>query len=197
MCSVIGYDPGQDNDGAEEMFAALMRESRVRGVHAFGVAQWVLGGPVITKSLDVEEIIAKFEPGVPTIAHCRYSTSGDWRSMANNQPIHVGNRALVFNGVIDMRRREEWDVECETENDGEIFLRRLAQGGSVEDILGESFSGSFAGLWFEDDGTMIAARNERRPLWYANPPNGVWYASTADILRRAGVTENMQEFPIV
>ena len=120
------------------------------------------------------------------IGHTRYDTSGDWRTLANNQPLHIGQIALVFNGVIDMRTRAQWEEETgerfETENDGEIFIKHLAQGGSPVEFVNRR--GSFAGCWFNGSEAMLL-RNAYRPLWYGVSPFGATLvASTRNILQR-------------
>jgi len=225
MCAIIGYSPPEIPGGPTECdldlppltraFERLMRESAVRGTFCYGIAtphEW-------THTRDLADVLDLFNPQMPTIAHCRYPTSG-----IDSQPIvishgmhpHEHRIALAFNGVIDMGTKEEfearWGVKCETDNDGEIFVQRLLAGESVEDFLcAENFSGSFAGVWLDtgfranSDGTrdvgsttLIAARNERRPLWWSNHLGAQWYASTRDIFLRAGFPEDsLQEFPVV
>lgn len=183
MCAVIGYDPLVDSSARvrRDAFAKLLMESRVRGMHSFGFAQ---PGRCV-KSLELAGILEAtemFDPWKPMIAHCRYSTSGDWRDERNNQPIVVGSEALVFNGVISMGTKKEFesefDVKCDTENDGEVFLRRKDRLALV------ARRGSFAGVWLDGD-RLFAARNARRPLWLCRAYGAAWYASTRDILRRA------------
>lgn len=194
MCGVIGYKPGPVvvEDEVRDAFAALFRESSIRGLHAYGIAQPDQYGIIdVTKSLRTDDIPDTFDPNRKMIAHCRYSLSGDWEVLDNNQPILVRSphpMALAFNGVISMGTKEEFEaqfgVECETYNDGEIFLRRLIKGQSVTDFLAE-LKGSFAGVWLLGD-RLFAGRNARRPLWKCWHLNAVWYASTADIFKRAG-----------
>lgn len=195
MCGVIGYVPpdGPMPDTGElfHMFWRLFSESRIRGMHAYGIAS----PGFVFRSHDFDEVWKHFDPTKPTIAHCRYSTSGDWRRPENNQPIVVGNLALAFNGVIHMGTREEFerdfDVKCETDNDGEILLRKLNhrldrdhRARVAADFIA-TITGSFAGVWLDGD-KLYAGRNERRPLWTATLGGTTWYASTRDIFLRAG-----------
>lgn len=187
MCGVVGYRPVQATDPKELRlaFCRLFEESTVRGLHAFGIYQ----NGAATRSFDREDIYSRFTPALPAIAHARYSTSGDWREVENNQPIVVGRTALVFNGVIHMGTREEFNrdfqVSCEGENDGEVFLRRMEKGEHPGVFLSR-LSGSFAGCWFDEQGVLWAGRNKRRPLWRCYYLGAYWFASTLDILRRAG-----------
>jgi glutamine phosphoribosylpyrophosphate amidotransferase len=188
MCGVIGYKPigDVDRDDAAQFFGKLMRESRVRGMHAFGVAQ----PSGVTRAFELDAVIAAFRAEEPAVAHCRYSTSGDWHDHRNNQPIVVGKNALALNGVISMGTQEEFEVafsvQCESDNDAEVFLRRMAQGQTAREFLAP-LDGSLAAVWLDTwSGSLHAIRNERRPLWRAAHSGAVWYASTADIFRRAG-----------
>lgn len=216
MCGVVGYDPPEIPGGPTECdldlsplrraFEQLMIESVIRGTSCYGIANpetWLHAN-------DMVDIFDVFDPQKPTVAHCRYPTSG-----LDSQPIvivggdkhpHERRIALAFNGVIDMGTKEEfearWSVKCETDNDGEIFVQRLLAGESVEDFLcEENFAGSFAGVWLDTQyggTTLIAARNARRPLWWSSHLGASWYASTRDIFVRAGFpAESLQEFPVV
>ncbi len=206
MCGVIGYRPLEDHNqaGAADAFARLLTESRIRGMHCYGLAR----PGFVLRSTNLVEVCESFDSRFPTIAHARYSTSGDWQVMSNNQPIVVGNHALAFNGVIDMGAKEEfearWGVKCVSDNDGEIFLQLLhyynpASDTEVDDFA-ENFlkklSGSFAGCWLIGD-TLWAGRNERRPLWRNRHLGGLWYASTRDIFIRAEFPDhNLEEVPV-
>lgn len=187
MCSVIGYQPlnGVVGEEAHRLFANLMRESRIRGMHAYGLAR----EGFVKRSFSADEIIENFDPMKPNIAHARYSTSGEWRVLENNQPIVVDDFALAFNGVIHMGTKAEYEawfnVECESDNDGEIFVRKMKAGVSPEEFVSSSLTGSFAGVWLRD-GFLYALRNERRPLWLCLWQEAIWFASTKDIFQRAG-----------
>lgn len=193
MCGVIGYYSAQPDPSDAAVVLRLFLESKIRGRHAYGLA-WLENGVPRTLRAHLQppimtQILAAVRAGqgaVTLLGHTRYSTSGDWRTLANNQPLHIGDLALVFNGVIDMRTRAEWEAETGdtfvTENDGELFLKHLAAGlPAVEFVAGR---GSFAGCWF-DGRVAYCLRNEFRPLWYSvTPTNALIIASTANILRR-------------
>jgi len=181
---VIGYVPSSSTgaDEARNAFLSLLLQSRIRGTHAYGIAQ---EGQVVKSTVDT--LVEAFDPTRPAVAHTRYSTSGDWTVPENNQPIVVGRSALVFNGVVDMGTKEEfeqrWGVKCDTANDGELFLRRRI---SAEEFVA-TMSGSFAGVWAEWGASRLCAlRNERRPLWSSDHLGARWYGSTRDIFVRAG-----------
>lgn len=196
MCSVIGYAPlfGGLERERELLFRRLLEQSLLRGVHALGIAQYDSRYALTwTKTHDLAHlnlIAESFDPCHRMIAHCRYSTSGDWQDDRNNQPIVVDDVALVFNGVISMKTRDEFNtefgVQCESDNDGEILVRKILAGESPSEFVREMI-GSFAGLWLRDT-ALYALRNERRPLWASEVHGAVWLASTRDIFARAGVS---------
>lgn len=191
MCGIVGYSPdgGVVSSDAAHLFSRLYLESVVRGLHAFGIAT----GALVVRSFQATDVTGAFDPSSACVAHARYSTSGDWHSHENNQPIVFGGVALAFNGVISMANKEtyerEFGVSCVTANDGEIFVRRLLAGDDPERFI-SSMSGSFAGVWLRD-GRLYAARNARRPMWRSDH-HGRWYASTRDIFTRAGFPEPRQ-----
>lgn len=190
MCGVVAYFPRDVSNVFDHvMFTRVMRESKVRGLHSFGLAHVDEHAVSVVRAHSLELITDTFEPVFPTVAHCRYSTSGDWHVLGNCQPIVVGDLALSFNGVIHMGTKEEYerefDVQCESDNDGEIFLRRLIAGQDPAEFVRE-MKGSFAGAWLRG-GELWIGRNERRPLWRCESGGATWVASTQDILRRAGL----------
>lgn len=193
MCGIIGYQPYQPTDEAHDAFTRLLEQSKVRGLHAFGLARWS-GEVEYVRAFVWTEILSAFDPSMPTIAHTRYSQSGDWRTLENNQPIIVGDVALAFNGTIHMGTKEEFErdynVECQADNDGEIPLRLLRHSNALElarglRLFAGTISGSFAGVTLAY-GRVIATRNCRRPLWRVEAFGATWWGSTADIFKRAG-----------
>jgi asparagine synthetase B (glutamine-hydrolysing) len=188
MCGIVGYVPEHPSSDAPSAFTRLFQESRVRGLHACGLAQPYMGGFHVVRAHEARPIECAFDPARPAIAHARYSLSGDWQVLDNNQPIVAAGMALAFNGVISMATKPEFEaefgVQCEVDNDGEVFLRCLQRGEAPQAFLAR-LAGSFAGVWLED-GVLCAARNERRPLWRCVAYGAAWWASTRDIFRRAG-----------
>jgi len=197
MCAVIGYS-GAPGAAASDTLGRLFDESKIRGLHAFGIASYLAGAGEkieVTRFLNREDArerlcaLARDFPGdrLRMIAHCRYSTSGDWQTEANNQPIAIGGIALAFNGCIHMGTREEWGAAYgftpETDNDGEIFLRKAIDGEDWEHWV-RAGAFSFAGVMLMG-GHVVALRNKQRPLYYLHMPHGHYIGSTADIFARA------------
>lgn len=166
MCGIVGYWPITPSSEAAPAFARLFEESSVRGLHAFGLVTLQRDRLKVWRSFEHHDIVGRFNHTFPMLAHARYSTSGDWRTLDNNQPLVVNKTALAFNGVLHMGTKSEFeaafDVRCTSDNDGEVFLRRLVAGEMAEAFLRRT-SGSFAGVWFQD-GRLLAGRNDLAPL---------------------------------
>jgi glutamine phosphoribosylpyrophosphate amidotransferase len=126
-------------------------------------------------------------PSKGFIYHNRYSTSGDWHTEINNQPITHQNISVAMNGVVSMKPRKEYEkeygIKCSTENDSEIFLRLLEKGIPPEDVI-KQMGGSCAVVWLEDN-KVYAIRNQHRPLHYFIKDDAVFVCSTNDIAHRA------------
>lgn len=187
MCGVIGYFSTSPNQNDLDSVKALFRESRVRGLHAFGAA-WHDGEQIRSeKTWELEPLLERLTPAPIIIGHTRYSTSGDWENFHNNQPIVLPGFAMVFNGVISMKTKPEYEAEhgqrYTSENDGEIFARKVLAG---EDWAGWVRNGtfSFAGLHILGR-DLYAIRNANRPLRVYQTETAVFFASTQDIFRRA------------
>lgn len=209
MCGVIAFRSKTPNPlhllKAHKIFIA----SRIRGIHAFGYSYIDQAGKMGTirvadlTSLGNSLVGLGSRPPTSLIGHNRYSTSGDWREMSNNQPIvirYAGESvSLVFNGVISQKTKPDYEKEYGetyvTENDGEIFLRKVADGDNYVDFVARGRF-SFAGAWLNPDGEILALRNHRRPLYSATFEGGAFIASTEDIFRRVGEFKNIRALPV-
>jgi glutamine phosphoribosylpyrophosphate amidotransferase len=197
MCGVIAFFSSETPNVNElRLLQNIVRESEIRGRHAAGVAYYDIGGIQFAKLSSAEAVCDYLQRAwrarAPRylIAHTRYSTSGDWRDPDNNQPLVLNDAALAFNGVIDMGTKAEMEerhgVDLLSENDGELFLQKIADGENVADwVVTGGFS--FAGAYLSG-GEVRLLRNERRPLVWAKVGGVRVAASTADIMSRAGVT---------
>jgi glutamine phosphoribosylpyrophosphate amidotransferase len=202
MCGVIGFHSPAPREIHMKKFMDLFEQSTIRGLHAAGFSYWRPGaneGITTYKAFKWVDAMTKLfelraDPPSIMIGHTRYSTSGDWKRHDNNQPIHLRGASMVFNGVISQATRAEYEREYKkqffTENDGEIFLRKVTDGEDWHGFVRDARF-SFAGLHIFG-GTLYAVRNRQRPLWRADFEGGTFFASTADIFARAGF-ENPQE----
>lgn len=190
MCGVVGFVGNKLDDGVRCFLSALVKQSQIRGMHAYGVAYGYFGHDLrVQKSFDCNDIIniVHSEKYNVLMAHTRYDTSGDWRVLENNQPINIGKDVLVFNGVVRMCSKNEYQKEFkehyQTDNDGEIILK-LIQKDKPYDALLRSYDVSYAGLHYIKR-QLFVMRNENRPLWVAHRNNNTYVASTKDIFERS------------
>lgn len=190
MCSVIGYK-GNYN---EELLDKIFKYSRIRGLHSFGYSYY---NPELTtkKFLDYENFVSSIHKDRPTlfIAHFRYSTSGDFLTQENNQPITLNSISIAFNGVISQGTKsemeEEFNLTLPSENDGYILLQKYKD----KEFLKSDITYAAVGL---NERRLFALRNDRRPLWYKLIDGGVIVSSTADILNRSGIENPTEINPI-
>ena len=198
MCAIVSLI--ECNDSSEDieqhrrnLFSGLLYCSEIRGRHATGIC-WVDSNgevQVVKKAVQASdffqlpeyvEALARKGSNI-FLAHCRYSTSGDYIDNENNHPIKIGNRAVVHNGVITQEPKESWSslfgVDCQTNTDSEILLRV-----ELQSLLRSS--ATIAGAILDESGLSIF-RNTSRPLWLVNVPDLLCYyvCSTRDIFLRA------------
>jgi glucosamine 6-phosphate synthetase-like amidotransferase/phosphosugar isomerase protein len=185
MCGIVGYSCNNPKKEHYEILKAIIRQSKIRGLHSFGFSFYDSGVRTL-KYHDIEEVQLPLVNKI--IYHNRYSTSGDYKNHSNNQPITIGNMSLVFNGVLDMRTKAEMEtyygITMETDNDGEIVLKLCGSNTQKIQEYVQKTMGSFAGLILTQDNVMLAIRNRNRPLWMLKHDSAIFYASTRDIFKR-------------
>jgi|TARA_R100000479_G_scaffold145757_1_gene81190 glucosamine 6-phosphate synthetase-like amidotransferase/phosphosugar isomerase protein len=186
MCGVVGFSCDAPQAAHYELLKRIMRESKIRGLHSFGVA-YVDDGIKVNKVHDLDEL--DIPQATRIIFHNRYSTSGDYLDHENNQPLSNKSTALVFNGVLDMRTKDEmeaaYNVTLSCDNDGALLLELC--NDDPEEMLQwtKERNASFAGLVLSSSNVLTAFRNANRPLWLATYQGGLYFASTRDIFMRA------------
>lgn len=202
MCGIVGYTNKNVTKDDLVILKKVMRESQIRGKHASGVA-WFDGKSIQTyiKPIPIGKLIEEFNldkavngKSISMIAHARYSTS----DIKYNQPIVVGDSAIAHNGVITQESPETWEktygVKCNTKNDSELLLRAFLGETSVDLI---DSNASVAAVTLTSDGELHYIRNGLRPLWCGKIGEGIVFASTYDILHRAGVSDIQKVLPKV
>ena len=161
MCGIVGYSSQDPKPNHFAILHNLIIESSVRGLHSYGYS---------------------FVKDDKLIYHNRYSTSGDYKNHKNNQPIHIDDMSLVFNGVIDMRTKRQmekaYNINMETDNDGEILIQRCGNDKTLIERFVNDIKGSFAGIILDSDNTMFVIRNKKRPCWILEYENATFIAST-------------------
>lgn len=199
MCGIVGFSGTPTGRSVRDKFINLCIQSCIRGVHAFGIAYYTTDGIKVFKSTDFSDVIAAIPDPIPQkiMFHNRYSTSGDFRIMKNNQPLFIGGNAIAFNGTVDMGTKEEMEarhgIRMQTDNDGEIVLNDIIAGMPFAHI--KDTAATFAGIFMGSDGTMTAFRNDLRPLWCFYQDGCKFICSTIDIASRAKFDKN-NGFPV-
>lgn len=213
MCGIIGfkqYGPPKDTAKVRAFVEALLRWSKIRGLHATGIT-WTHGDGLQTlkRPLPADEFMALPEwdaiwanPPQAAILHTRYSTSGDWANNTNNQPLALSQLAIVHNGLVSMATKDEFEqaykVKTTTENDSEIILRKVVRhvrqgkemGEAIQYALGEIHDVHppiFACGMLDGNGELYCFKDHIRPLYLWNIPslNLIGFCSTKDIFNRA------------
>jgi glutamine phosphoribosylpyrophosphate amidotransferase len=197
MCAVIGAVIKSPSHKDFENLKRVFLESKIRGMHATGVA-FIKNGKVHIdkKPVPADQFPFDFSSYVNEdgnlylVGHCRYSTS----DLEYNQPIGNDNVAIVHNGVITQELPENWKAkygyDCETKNDSELVLH--------SDSPLEEFSNMSMAVC-ELDATkkeLLTYRNGKRPLYLTTMSNGSIITSTADIPKRAGLFFPTMEVPM-
>lgn len=195
MCGIIGFARDfQCQEHHIDLMSALVRESSIRGLHAFGYSYHnsVVGGDIVTvKQFDLPnayDLGVAMMRGDVFLYHNRYSTSGNWEDHNNNMPISNGHLSLAANCVISQKTKPEYEQEfgisCVTENDAEILWQILWYGRERVDDFLRKITGSFAGVWI-NRGKLWFLRNNKRPLHYFVFDGALFVVSTYDIAYRA------------
>lgn len=198
MCGIIGYFSKNPLDEDFEIIKEIFKNSKIRGLHAFGFTALLPTGLETVKCHNLEDILNNLDffktlkPKI-LIGHNRYSTSGDYKKHINNQPVYLAKEgiSLVFNGVISMKHKKEYEIlyneSYETENDGEIILRKYLKNENITDFINNS-NISFAGMILtESKKELLFLKNWRRPAYYSKKNNSIFIASTKDILKKSGL----------
>lgn len=206
MCGIIGFTGKNVTQEHLKVLQKVMIESRIRGMHASGIAWCNNRGNILSvvQPIPIDQLVEKFEwsvlfhnqkiaEEVHLIAHARYSTS----DIRFSQPIVGEHVAIVHNGVITQSDPNTWEksygLKCKTSNDSELLLRAIESDQNVFEIFNTS---SIAAITLKSNGQLRCFRNGTRPLWSGKIGESTVYASTYDILKRAGVTGITKVAPV-
>jgi len=186
MCGVIGVYLTDVTKEDIALVERIFRETMIRGKHATGVTYSTADGlKTIKEPIPVTEFLEKysiedfvFDDTLKLIGHIRYSTS----DLRYNQPFQGDGISIAHNGVIS-QDPDIWEYKTRTLNDSELILRCIEAGDHPLEVYKDR---SMSVVSIEED-RLHAFRNHERPLWRAERWNGCIFASTQDILARAGV----------
>jgi len=186
MCGVVGFSCDSPTQQHYDLLGRLFRHSQIRGLHSFGLA-YVDDGLKVEKAHKLDDL--DIPQATRIIFHNRYSTSGDYLDHNNNQPLANTETALVFNGVLDMRTKQEieeaYGITMPCDNDGALLLELCENEPEIMLEWTKERNASFAGLVLSRSNELTAFRNTNRPLWLATFNGGLYFASTRDIFKRA------------
>lgn len=196
MCGVIGVSLKKVTDADLKIVRNVFRESMIRGKHATGLT-YLKEGKLTTikepipateflETVNFEDFIDK--GNLRMIGHIRYSTS----DLKYNQPFQNDIVSIAHNGVIS-QDPDNWEFETETGNDSELILRAFEHNKHPLEIYADR---SMAVVRITQN-ALVGFRNHERPLWYSEVENGIVFASTSDILHRAGLHMSMRCEPFV
>jgi glutamine phosphoribosylpyrophosphate amidotransferase len=185
MCSIIGFKGFFD----EQIISKVLYNSRIRGLHSFGYSYYEfdeLKTKIFLQYSDFKEQLFIDKPNL-FISHFRYSTSGDYKELKNNQPLSDDKISIAFNGVISQKTKqemeEEYKIKLVADNDGYILLNKYED---LDFISKRNISFAMVGL---KDKKLFALRNANRPLHIHKGNDFVVLASTKDILNRSGLND--------
>jgi glutamine phosphoribosylpyrophosphate amidotransferase len=187
MCAIIGAILLEPTKQDFEMLERVFHESKIRGMHATGLAYvkddtvHIERNPVPADQFEFKWKDYLNEDGnLYLIGHCRYSTS----DLEFNQPLGYDLKAIVHNGVITQELPENWreiyGYDCITKNDSELVLHS-------DDPLQEFSHMSMGVCELIGSKKLRFYRNGKRPLYLTNISNGCIITSTKDIPKRAEV----------
>ena len=194
MCGVVGFSCKSPKKKHIDILYELIQQSKIRGLHSFGYS-YVDNEIRTRKRHNIKNINLPLSDKI--IYHNRYSTSGDYKDINNNQPIYNNEVSLVFNGVLDMGTKEEiesrYDIEMSTDNDAEIVIHKCGSNKEKLKSFIKETAGSFAGLVLTRSNELLAIRNANRPLWKLELLGAVYIASTKDIFKRVNSSYEPEE----
>jgi glutamine phosphoribosylpyrophosphate amidotransferase len=193
MCGIVGIAIADFTERDYGLIRNLFVQSMIRGKHATGVS-YVKNGKVntIKEPIPANEFILKQnldswrneDGNLYCIGHIRYSTS----DLRFNQPFSTDKVGIVHNGVITQEPPETWQnlygYETETANDSELVLKAYEKDDNPLQVFQPA---SMAVCVIHDDKRLTAFRNHERPLYYYHDARVTIFASTKDILVRAGI----------
>ena len=191
MCGIIGFYTNKVKKEHIDILLELIFQSKIRGLHSFGLSYYKDGKITTERYFGLAENILdgfKSSGSNMLIYHNRYSTSGDWEDMNNNQPITIGNVSVAVNGVLSMKPKEEYEqefnVKCNTENDSEVFAQKIVNNENIPQFI-KDYPENTTAMVVLKDGSVYALRNNSRPLHWFKLHDAVFVVSTVDIVRRA------------
>lgn len=194
LCGIAGYSlSGESTIGRTLALQALLAAISERGSDAVGYAHRSPGGPVVVHKqrggasalLDALDVPGEARQA---LVHVRDYTKGHPSLAANNHPIRHGAVVGIHNGIIandeEILARHGFErAEPGMTVDSEAIFALADEAQSRASAL-EELHGSMAAAWLDErDGeSLFLARGIARPLWLAEGPEELFFASTRKAL---------------
>lgn len=223
MCGIMGFINLNENDGylterQKDGIRDLLKEIVIRGTDASGVAVWhgdekedelphvsMLKANITSWELAHHRVLDNVlkRPVRMLIGHSRAGTSGREQLNINNHPFVTRSREvfLVHNGIIGREGEREVKELLLGECDTEVLIRSIEKHGIKEGFNKAAGwrQASYAVLMmYPSIGKLYLLRRSNPMQWWWSKKrdlNGVYIASTADILKSALPEATPREVP--
>lgn len=202
MSGIVAYHSKNPKSWHLDLVSNLMRNSTIRGTHSFGMSYEGFGRILSVKSLEIDDVVGQMgfpafreNPPRVLIAGNIYAIDLNWKDYSNNPPLTIRedgvDYSMVADGIIDTDNRHNRERSngrsYYTENDGEIVLREFIERSNEDwEVWFRRQKFAFAGAFLVEKKGLYIARTAKRPLWFTEVEDTVFYASTRDILKRSG-----------
>jgi len=183
MCGLFGFDGVAAPDPTK--LRVVAEAASRRGPHACGVA-WDSEGAVQVERragpwrTHAAELLRACSSAIRIVGHFRLSTSGNWRDLANNQPLHFGGCAVAHNGNIQgwRERAERLGLKLTTSCDSELVARVLDASREFAPIaLNEAGLANIPHAVLALRTNAFFATRRMLPLFAWITPEGTYYSS--------------------
>lgn len=175
MCGIFGYEcTGKYDDRLNVAIPIAAIHMEQRGRVSWG---WTDGRTEVIKSMG--EISKGFNPSFfgykQAALHTRQPTTGA-RVKENSHPFKIGNIIGMHNGMVRNHDELQKKYERKCEVDSEHIFHHLAEGRSLEDIIG------YGAIVFYKDGVLHLGRFNGGSLVLVKTSVGWLFASTKEAL---------------
>jgi len=189
MCGIGGWimrePPQQAQELAKELLPALERRGREATGYYTNLPNSLQKLPLPASKFVQTSLFQRRKGwGVVALLHTRLATSGSPKDNKNNQPLSSKRYVIVHNGNVWNERAAFPSYKFKTENDTEVILALLHEGGQKR--LQELEGSAAIAVWDKRSRRLLLWR-WRLPLAIASllQMNGYVFASTPSILLKA------------
>jgi glutamine phosphoribosylpyrophosphate amidotransferase len=181
MCGVFGFD-GSTAPDADRLRVVASAAAR-RGPHACGVS-WVENGALRLDrkigpwAANGAALLAQCAGAHRMVGHFRLATTGDWRNVANNQPLVCGAVAVAHNGNIPgwQAIAARLGIQLRTSCDSELVAHALERHFDAASLASVTVSALPHAILAVRADAFLATRRGL-PLFKWVTPEGIYYSS--------------------